>query len=81
MYFCLTNAWTDLQAVNYVLHTMDPGNSVLRKTCLHNSMTVLKEIVRMFPMVALNGSSSRLAVGDAVGEINNASIRVYDMQR
>lgn len=43
-------------------------------------MTALKEVVRVFPMVALNDSSIRLAVGDAIGDIKNASIRVYDMQ-
>ncbi|KAL0298073.1 UNVERIFIED_CONTAM: hypothetical protein Sangu_3162200 [Sesamum angustifolium] len=59
---------------------MDPGNSTMRKICLQSSMTALKEVVRVFPMVALNDTSTRLAVGDAIGEINNASIRVYDMQ-
>lgn len=68
------------KVVNFILQTMDPGNSVIRKTCLHTSMTVLKEVVRVFPMVALNETSTKLAVGDAIGEINNASIRVYDMQ-
>lgn len=43
-------------------------------------MTALKELVRVFPMVALNETSTRLAIGDAIGEVNNASIRVYDMQ-
>lgn len=60
---------------------MDPGNSIMRKTCLQTSMTTLKEVVRVFPMVALNDNLTRLAVGDAIGEISNASIRVYDMQR
>lgn len=60
---------------------MDPGNSVMRRTCLQSSMTVLKEIARVFPMVALNDTSTKLAVGDAIGEIKNASIQVYDMQR
>lgn len=60
---------------------MDPGNLVMRRTCLQNSMVALKEIARIFPMVALNDPLTRLAVGDAIGEINNASIRVYDMQR
>ncbi|GLU05862.1 hypothetical protein SLE2022_229390 [Rubroshorea leprosula] len=68
------------KVVNYILQTMDPSNSVMRKTCLQTSMTVLKEVVRVFPMVALNETSTKLAVGDAIGEINNASIRVYDMQ-
>lgn len=68
------------KVVNFILQTMDPGNSVMRKTCLQSSMAALKEIVRVFPMVALNDSATRLAVGDAVGEVNNATIRVYDMQ-
>ena len=73
--------WTDIQVVSFILHTMDPGNSVMRKTCLQSSMTALKEIVHVFPMVALNDTSTKLAVGNAVGEVNNASISVYDMQR
>jgi hypothetical protein len=60
---------------------MDPGNSIMRKTCLQSSMTALKEMVQAFPMVALNDTSTRLAVGDAIGMINNATISVYDMQR
>ena len=67
--------------VNFILQTMDPSNSVLHNTCFQSSVAALKEVVRVFPMVALNETSTRLAVGDAVGEINNASIRVYDMQR
>jgi len=67
--------------VSFILHTIDPGNSIMRKTCLQSSMTALKEMVRAFPMVALNDTSTRLAVGDAIGEINNATISVYDMQR
>ncbi|PSS09381.1 WD repeat-containing protein [Actinidia chinensis var. chinensis] len=68
------------KVVNFILQTMDPSNSVLRKTCFQSSVAALKEVVRIFPMVALNETSTRLAVGDAIGEINNASIRVYDMQ-
>ncbi|KAJ4835494.1 hypothetical protein Tsubulata_015486 [Turnera subulata] len=67
------------KVVNFILHTMDPSNSVMRKNCLHSAMTALKEIVRVLPMVALNDTSTRLAVGDAIGQINNASISVYDM--
>lgn len=47
---------------------------------MKSSMAALKEIVRIFPMVALNESLTRLAIGDAIGEINNTSIHVYDMQ-
>lgn len=68
------------KVVNFILQTMDPNNSVMRRTCLQSSMTALKELVRVFPMVALNETSTRLAIGDAIGEVNNASIRVYDMQ-
>ncbi|XP_030453867.2 uncharacterized protein LOC115675382 isoform X1 [Syzygium oleosum] len=68
------------KAINFIIQTMDPGNSIMRKTCLQTSMTTLKEVVRVFPMVALNDNLTRLAVGDAIGEISNASIRVYDMQ-
>lgn len=77
----LSDVWTDLQVVNFILQTMDPGNSVMRKTCLHTSMAALKEIVHVFPMVSLNDTSTKLAVGDAIGDIKKASIRVYDMQR
>lgn len=60
---------------------MDHGNSVLRKNCLHSSMATLREVARAFPMVALNERSSRLAVGDAIGDISGATIRVYDIER
>lgn len=70
-----------MQVINFILQTIDPGNSVMRKTCLKSAMAALKEIIRVFPMVALNETSTKLAVGDAIGEIKNASIRVYDMQR
>ncbi|TYH28182.1 hypothetical protein ES288_A02G124800v1 [Gossypium darwinii] len=69
-----------LQVVNFILQTMDPGNSVMRKICHQHSMTTLREVIRVFPMVAMNESSTKLAFGDAIGEINGASIRVYDMQ-
>ncbi|XP_031386735.1 uncharacterized protein LOC116200150 [Punica granatum] len=68
------------KVINFILQTMDPSNLVMRKTCLQSSMTTLKEVVRVFPMVALNDTSTRLAVGDAIGDVKNASIRVYDMQ-
>ncbi|CAK9141951.1 unnamed protein product [Ilex paraguariensis] len=67
------------KVVSFILQTMDPGNSVMRKTCFQSSTAALKEVVRVFPMVALNDTSTRLAVGDAIGEIDNASILVYDM--
>lgn len=44
-------------------------------------MAALKEVVHVFPMVSLNDSWTRLAVGDVIGEIKSASIRVYDLQR
>ncbi|KAK6137428.1 hypothetical protein DH2020_028851 [Rehmannia glutinosa] len=68
------------KAVIFILQTMDPGNLTMRRSCLQSSMAALKEVVRVFPMIALNDTSTRLAVGDAIGEINNAIIRVYDMQ-
>ncbi|XP_047323179.1 uncharacterized protein LOC124926900 isoform X2 [Impatiens glandulifera] len=68
------------KAVSFILHTMDPSNSVMRRICFQSSKVALKEIVSAFPMVVLNESSTRLAVGDAFGEINNATIRIYDMQ-
>ncbi|XP_068644896.1 uncharacterized protein [Aristolochia californica] len=67
------------KVVNFILLTMDPANSVLRKTCFNSSMATLKEIVRIFPMIALNETCTRLAVGDAVGDIKSANIQVYDM--
>ncbi|KAF7828220.1 WD repeat-containing protein 7 [Senna tora] len=71
---------TDLQVVNFILQTIDPSNSVMRKTCFQSSMTTLKEVIRVYPMVAMNDAWTRLAVGDVIGENNNPSIRVYDMQ-
>lgn len=68
------------KVVNFILQTIDPSNSVMRKTCFQSSMTTFKEVVRVYPMVAVNDSWTKLAVGDVIGEINNASIRVYDMQ-
>ncbi|XP_049377946.1 uncharacterized protein LOC125842666 isoform X1 [Solanum stenotomum] len=68
------------KVVTFILQTIDPGNLAMRKTCLQSSMVALKEIARIFPMVALNDPVTRLAIGDAIGEINSASIRVYDMQ-
>lgn len=67
--------------VIFILQTMDPSNSTMRRSCLQSSMMALREVVRVFPMVALNDTSTRLAVGDAIGDIKNATIRVYDMQR
>lgn len=68
-----------IKVVNFILHTMDPANSVMRKTCLQVSMATLREVVRVYPMVALNDTSTRLAVGDAIAEVNSANIHVYDM--
>ncbi|XP_055821617.1 uncharacterized protein LOC129890105 isoform X2 [Solanum dulcamara] len=68
------------KVVTFILQTIDPGNLAMRKTCLQSSMAALKEIARIFPMVALSDPVTRLAIGDAIGEINSASIRVYDMQ-
>jgi len=44
-------------------------------------MTALREITHVFPMVGMNESSTRLAVGDAIGDIHNVIIRVYDVER
>lgn len=68
------------KVINYILQTIDTGNSVLRKFCLQSSMALLREMVRAFPMVALNQNYTRLAVGDAVGDIHTLSIQVYDLQ-
>jgi len=69
------------KAISYILHTMDPSNLILRKACIISSMMALREMARVLPMVALNESMTRLAVGDAIGEIRNATIRVYDIER
>uniref|UniRef100_A0A1D1ZAP5 WD repeat-containing protein 7 n=1 Tax=Anthurium amnicola TaxID=1678845 RepID=A0A1D1ZAP5_9ARAE len=68
------------KVVNYVLQTMDHGNLVMRKVCLHSSMVALREVARLFPMVALNERTSRLAIGDAIGDICSVTIRVYDLE-
>lgn len=44
-------------------------------------MMALREMARVFPMVALNESMTKLAVGDAIGEIYDGTIRVYDIER
>lgn len=49
---------------------MDPSNLIMRKACIISSMMALREMARVFPMVALNESMTRLAVGDAIGEIH-----------
>lgn len=68
------------KVVNYVLQTMDPSNLVMRKACLASSLLTLKEIARALPMVALNDSTTRLAIGDAIGDIHVVTIRVYDVE-
>ncbi|XP_050378670.1 uncharacterized protein LOC126795980 [Argentina anserina] len=68
------------KVIDVILQTVDPSNSVMRKTCFQSSMSALKEVARAFPMVALSDTWTKLAVGDVIGEKNNASIRVYDMQ-
>lgn len=68
------------KAISYILHTMDPSNLIMRKACIISSMMALREMARVFPMVALNESMTRLAVGDAIGEIHDATIRVYDIE-
>lgn len=60
---------------------MDPTNLVMRKACVTTSVIALREIARVFPMVSLNESMTRLAVGDAIGDVSKTSIRVYDMER
>lgn len=77
----VSNIYTGMQVVTFILQTIDPGNLTMRKTCFQSSMKAMQEIVRVFPMVALNDTSSRLAVGDAIAQVNSAIIRVYDMQR
>ncbi|AQL03679.1 Transducin/WD40 repeat-like superfamily protein [Zea mays] len=67
-------------AINYILHTMDPSNLIMRKACIISSMMALREMARVFPMVALNESMTKLAVGDAIGEIYDGTIRVYDIE-
>ncbi|KAI5383576.1 hypothetical protein KIW84_070811 [Lathyrus oleraceus] len=76
----LCDGGSDVQVVNFILQTIDPSNSVMRKACFQSSMTTFKEVVRVYPMVAVNESWTKLAVGEVIGEVNNASIRVYDMQ-
>lgn len=60
---------------------MDLGNSVMRQSCLHSSMAALKEVARVFPMVALNRGATRLAVGDLIGDVRKLTIEIYDLQK
>eukprot|EP00850_Spirogloea_muscicola_P021217 SM000241S08506 [mRNA] locus=s241:23861:30392:+ [translate_table: standard] len=81
--------------VSVLLHTMDPGNPMLRRTCLQSAMAVVMELVRNLPMVAFHrggggtggasgtsagGGSPRLAVGDALGDISCLGIHIYDLR-
>ncbi|KAF3780156.1 WD repeat-containing protein 7 [Nymphaea thermarum] len=68
------------KVVNFILLTMDLGNSVMRQSCLHSSMAALKEVARVFPMVALNQGATRLAVGDLIGDVRKLTIEIYDLQ-
>ncbi|CAN6485798.1 unnamed protein product [Victoria cruziana] len=68
------------KVVNFILLTMDLGNSVMRQSCLHSSMAALKEVARVFPMVALNRGATRLAVGDLIGDVRKLTIEIYDLQ-
>ncbi|KAJ3692214.1 hypothetical protein LUZ60_012564 [Juncus effusus] len=68
------------KVINYVLHTMDPSNLVMRKNCIITSMMAIREITRVFPMVSLNESVTRLAVGDAIGDLSSTIIRIYDLE-
>ncbi|XP_042459353.1 uncharacterized protein LOC122042996 isoform X1 [Zingiber officinale] len=68
------------KVVHHILQTMDPGNLVMRKACFSSAMIALREVSRVFPMVSLNETSTRLAVGDAIGDISTSAIRVYDIE-
>eukprot|EP00850_Spirogloea_muscicola_P009149 SM000050S17074 [mRNA] locus=s50:671217:677504:- [translate_table: standard] len=78
-----------------LLHTMDPGNPLLRRTCIQSAMAVVMELVRNLPMVAFHrggggtsgasgasagGGSPRLAIGDALGDISCLGIHIYDLR-
>ncbi|KAJ7567333.1 hypothetical protein O6H91_02G142800 [Diphasiastrum complanatum] len=71
------------QVSSFILQTMDPANSLLRKHCLHTAMTAVREMVRLFPMVALHQgfvvSNAKLAVADAIGDLRSLAIHVYDL--
>ncbi|KAK4365429.1 hypothetical protein RND71_016787 [Anisodus tanguticus] len=54
--------------------TIDPGNLAMRKTCLQSSMAALKEIARIFPMLAVNDPVTRLAIGDAIETVQTFGI-------
>jgi hypothetical protein len=60
---------------------MDPTNLVMRKACVATSMIDLREMARSVPMVSMNESMTRLAIGDAIEDVTKTSIRVYDMER
>lgn len=70
-----------VQVVNFILQIMELSNSVMRKTFQQTSMNALREVAHSFPMVAMNETGSRLAIGEVIGGIKSTSIRVYDLQR
>lgn len=77
--------WIVAQVTSLILQTLEAANYSLRKQCIQSAMAAVREMVRVFPMVALYPGSStsnpKLAVGDPVGDVRTVAIHVYDLHR
>lgn len=62
------------QVTSIILKTMNFG-----KHCYQSAMAAVREMVRVYPMVAVHQASGKLAVGDAVGDVHSLTIQVYDL--
>eukprot|EP00250_Pteridium_aquilinum_P014398 c21963_g1_i1 orf=61-4728(+) len=62
------------QVMSIILQAMNTG-----KHCHQTAMAAVREMVRVYPMVALHQSSGKLAVGDAAGDVHSLAIHVYDL--
>lgn len=62
------------QVMSIILQTMNTG-----KHCHQTAMAAVREMVRVYPMVALHQDSGKLAVGDAAGDVHSLAIQVYDL--
>jgi hypothetical protein len=51
------------------------------KHCHETAMAAVKEMVRVYPMVALHQASGKLGVGDVAGDVHSLAIHVYDINR
>lgn len=65
-----------MQVMSIILQAMNAG-----KHCHQTAMAAVREMVRVYPLVALHQSSGKLAVGDAAGDVHSMAIHIYDLNR